>query len=169
MKVPAWAGRIAIVEDWREPKIEPWMLDCAVDSLLAEFAVFGKAKDLVLGDWETLIMKIVGLLGRAASIKSFTTVYGRQRDRDLSGMCKSYAAEWPRVKKLLVGLGVWKRLSEKDGFEVMLDRKLVQAGVVRISASASYKKWGSRSIVYQLVDDSSVVMKGFCGLELDKG
>ncbi len=140
-RVPAFAARLAIVDNPAEPVITNKHVDIAEESLKAE--VFAHRKqDTDSGNlWESLVDAIVDVFQGDMTKRKTLHYSGFKMLRD--GACM-----WKYVRKVIQYNDSYKILCKKDNFEFVLTKKLEYANIFLMDTDESKKKYNKRAKIY---------------------
>lgn len=130
-RVPAYAARLAVVENPLKPIVTNAMLDIAEASLKAE--LLSHTENVMKSPWELLLDEIKTLfVGRMADNI-------RLKKCEPKELLKENACDWVTIRNLIRHKDCYKELSSKSNFHSELENRLKHEGIFRMKPDEAMK------------------------------
>jgi len=143
-RVPAFAARLAIVDDPEEPIITNTHLRIAEESLTAEFdAHKGQQASGELDDpWSKLVTRIVEIFQGDMTKKKTLKASGKK-------MLKDGACEWSRISQLILHSESYKFLKGQGSFHYNLRQHLAASNITLMERADTVRLYGRKSKIFK--------------------
>jgi len=152
-KVPAWAARLAILEDPEHPVITDKMLEIAIKSLEAEHEIFSSVVEDLKGDWETLVDLALHCLRSGGTLAYLIDDTDIRRVKHWNKLAKKGIVRWNKIVSRLKKSASYKKLAKDRMFNKEMFDRLAMEGISVVPQERAWGKYGTKAKLIQLLED----------------